>query len=941
MKKVTFFVLFLALYSITYAQTFRNAFDRSIGVDYGQGYSFEINLNGQLQTFETQFLTGFLDMYKATKDKKYLDKFIIHCKRIIERRDDNVHNGIPIPNGTSCSNLSALPPVCYNHEQVSCVTNIGWSYDEGCTWTPEIMGDGALCEPMAEFIYLILVEEPNNTDLVNTVVPEETRGYYPYINLSINIQTYADFATWLRIKVNETLQYLNLFWNDSNNEHCYHNSTRGHVNTGDSHKLATNIQAAIGKALIYGYLMEQGLGNTAYADEYQSKITDIATLIESELIMDATDPNNPNDPNAYFWYHTFEHYPEPKWLIEDGGHGAIVTDFADLCHRYVTDFNNGTPLFYYSDMVKFSNMFTDHLYISPMQYAVGINGVDFPTAISNDATSCPGVNDCIGLGYADLGIYNKYVYHIIADYYCENATGSSYVNLGEVSKLYKSYIENHQLFDYVAVKRGPLLSKSCITNGDLNGDGMQDFITGSTNGTIHIYNISNGNQINEQAHSTNNFSFDKMTAANMDGSAGDEIIVCNNGTIQLLKWNGSNSLNTDMNNPIASYTGWSGQNMGGISTINLDNIGNEEIVIANNSDGKIYILNYNSSFSLISLANNFVSYQIVGITVGDFDPLNNGKEIAIAENATGTIKVYAIINSSLSLLHQYNTNTGPSNMWNGITSGDFDGDGEKEIVAFRTNDGQFLILKIKNNQLISEYGEYFPTNTLHGVMCNYSITGNSAIDHLVTIRHSDGQITVFNMDGLCPSLKLNNYTINADATIDNIYTQTQNNFNYDYHSNNRLTAGNNFIIESPSIVTFTAGNEISLTNGFSSELGSNLHAYIDPGLLCTHMSFKNHQTQPTHTDMGHQNHSNKKNYTTLSVFPNPNPGNFTVAAQTQLSANSNLYILDLSGRILHTQTITVQEGLTQIPISTTELPAGIYFIRIDGLDGTAKVVITK
>ena len=74
-------------------QTFRRSFDRQdngLWANSGQGFSFESNVINVLHNKESLFLQGYIDMFKATKDKRYLDKFIIHAKRVQERRDDNI-----------------------------------------------------------------------------------------------------------------------------------------------------------------------------------------------------------------------------------------------------------------------------------------------------------------------------------------------------------------------------------------------------------------------------------------------------------------------------------------------------------------------------------------------------------------------------------------------------------------------------------------------------------------------------------------------------------------------------------------------------------------------------------------------------------------------------------------------------------------------------------
>jgi hypothetical protein len=79
----------------------------------------------------------------------------------------------------------------------------------------------------------------------------------------------------------------------------------------------------------------------------------------------------------------------------------------------------------------------------------------------------------------------------------------------------------------------------------------------------------------------------------------------------------------------------------------------------------------------------------------------------------------------------------------------------------------------------------------------------------------------------------------------------------------------------------------------------------------------------------------------INIMPNPNSGTFNLSFESPLAISPTLYIIDLSGRILHTQSISLQKGLNQLEISKPELPAGIYFIKVDGFDEPIKMIISK
>ncbi|MBK7130319.1 MAG: outer membrane beta-barrel protein [Crocinitomicaceae bacterium] len=86
-------ILLVLLINQAISQTFRNGFDNrdfSSSGGNGQGASYYSNVSSKLHNDESVFLIGYMNMFFATHDKKYLDQFIIHTKRVQERRDDNI-----------------------------------------------------------------------------------------------------------------------------------------------------------------------------------------------------------------------------------------------------------------------------------------------------------------------------------------------------------------------------------------------------------------------------------------------------------------------------------------------------------------------------------------------------------------------------------------------------------------------------------------------------------------------------------------------------------------------------------------------------------------------------------------------------------------------------------------------------------------------------------
>jgi hypothetical protein len=56
------------------------------------GYSCYSNLDGAIYNYECNTMNALLNMYEVTDDIKYLNQFVIHAKRVMDRRDDFIAN---------------------------------------------------------------------------------------------------------------------------------------------------------------------------------------------------------------------------------------------------------------------------------------------------------------------------------------------------------------------------------------------------------------------------------------------------------------------------------------------------------------------------------------------------------------------------------------------------------------------------------------------------------------------------------------------------------------------------------------------------------------------------------------------------------------------------------------------------------------------------------
>jgi hypothetical protein len=79
--------------------------------------------------------------------------------------------------------------------------------------------------------------------------------------------------------------------------------------------------------------------------------------------------------------------------------------------------------------------------------------------------------------------------------------------------------------------------------------------------------------------------------------------------------------------------------------------------------------------------------------------------------------------------------------------------------------------------------------------------------------------------------------------------------------------------------------------------------------------------------------------TGLTLYPNPTQGTLTLAFWATAESVESLQVLDVAGRVVHTQTVNTVEGRNEVALDLSAQPAGVYFVQ--ALGQTAKVVIAK
>lgn len=82
-----------------------------------------------------------------------------------------------------------------------------------------------------------------------------------------------------------------------------------------------------------------------------------------------------------------------------------------------------------------------------------------------------------------------------------------------------------------------------------------------------------------------------------------------------------------------------------------------------------------------------------------------------------------------------------------------------------------------------------------------------------------------------------------------------------------------------------------------------------------------------------------------SIYPNPNRGSFTIEISSDKThTDAQLYITDMTGKVISSQKINLAIGTTQIVMENTDIQMGTYLVTLRGADQKikpVKVMVTK
>lgn len=188
-----------------------------------------------------------------------------------------------------------------------------------------------------------------------------------------------------------------------------------------------------------------------------------------------------------------------------------------------------------------------------------------------------------------------------------------------------------------------------------------------------------------------------------------------------------------------------------------------------------------------------------------------------------------------------------------------------------------------------------------------------------------------------------NATVFSELENDLLFQNQDVTWTTKYNSLHQIKAGNHvntgtpfgdYIVKTPANITFRAGEEIILDEGFMTENDAEFVAYIEKFFTCpefpmgkrTRYSSRQHRPNETQSDI----FDNSQLISFIKISPNPT---FDIAyISTTIPSNSKVEIelYDATGKTLKSETYFEEKNINEIkiPIDLTKYLKGVYFIQV-------------
>lgn len=886
----------------------------------GDGYTVNVHINANAAQTDGAgpMMQSFIKMYHVTGDHSYLDKLIVQSKNLQDRRDNEpgVNDDMPYikvveyPEGTNND-------VTVDKDRPTSPT---WSQlvidlpELTPHWLSSTLNAGGITSPMAEFIYLVRVEEPGLASHALPTLPSTDPSNV------LSLSTYGEYADWLLNRIFETINY-------------YDNPT---AHDGDDYR-ATKWQ----KARFFqppgsiinadtditppGYfLLRHGgwhVGDwnddaSLYLNDWNQQHAFAVTLL---LLGETLKVTNPTDTRIEYIRMKLailgrnfkedgavavdDHY---EWTfklgdqrVEDISHAAESAALPLLCYEFGIENTDGDPLFLDTDIEKLTRSITESSYYEPMRALNCLDGTDYFYRPVGDGV--------VNYLRQTLNRWLPFVLHDFHHYGSDYSGADLYQITSEI--FFDDYIINAEnfdvkadyllgvanlayyqnLFDPIGANRlaGSAIAWAGVSGGDFDADGVDEYVTVSNfEGNFYIYEYVESHLYDITAVEKNanvrqyEYQIDHVASETSPGAASDWVDVV----------------------------------AGDFSPTHMG----DEFVAVRNVDGKFYMYELVAG-DIIGTA----SYQMgtgktwVGLASGDFDADGN-VEFAAIQDVTNLMYIFeldagAIVVDSDILNNGYYLGAGD---WRGLASGDFNDNGREELVSANNSNGDLVIFEvIADNITVSA------TDSSPGATSDWrDLTGGDfdgdGVDEFLAYRNHDGGVWVYERDGFGSIVSLGNEQFTNGQQIE-------------------VWGSGNFV----SSLTNTREEIIALRNHDGDQLMYSLEGLCRKGHPCP---IELNGNPPQRTSLDNSSNNDWVDFSNVSVYPNPSIGETTIEYDLAEDAMVGIAIYDLTGKLQLKVLDNTQQvaGRQKISVDAYQLSKGVYNVVVEiGENRTVKSIV--
>ncbi|MCO7223643.1 hypothetical protein [Pleionea sp. CnH1-48] len=603
LKKVALlFGLAFSIHSSYASSNYQQIFDAHDQIR-GDWHSNSSNKEDALAWGESYVMMSYMTMYRASGERRYLDKLIRHAENVFAQRDDNAIPQVSGLDGVVRPTWASTRPVTNN---------------KAYSWVGH---SGMILYPILDFAQLV----KNTPSLGDYIYQADGRSFQTIA---------AHFVT----EAQKTITAHEFQWDNAIGNYRIMTHPQ-HTLSGQS--VPFNMSAAMGRVLLMMY---------KYTNDtfYLNRVNQLLAHFKEHLTYDASD-------QSYIWY-----YGADDANIENSDHAFVEIDFARLC------FENNLAVTQ-DDMNRFASTFTNRIYKKQpgkfYRFLDRTGDIENATAVGRylslstfdpdiyhviedvlleHSLSTPGSFDFgwIILSIAELFQHQNKLHPVATDRSSGSASDYSAITTGDFDgngidefitsrnfdgRLFLRAYNNSQVSTLGSYKDNAIVHWSGLAAGDFIGNGREQLVAvNNDNGNIYLFEVNN-NQLLQIAtlEQDANSQWAGVAAGNFKGNGKAQFVGFKNSDGNAYMYEYANNQIT----LIATLENGNASSWAGVAAGDFKNVGKDQFIALRNFDGKGYLYELdNGAITYVATLEAGSASNWTGVAAGNFD---NDSEIEI------------------------------------------------------------------------------------------------------------------------------------------------------------------------------------------------------------------------------------------------------------------------------------------------------------------------